>query len=952
MYRRNLFSYRLIFIFVIFLLLGANSVSGDENKSSKGQKALVKEGLSIISEEITLHLKEGIVLTVYPLNDETVFFNVGSEKVEVPVQSLSFLEETTDSDINENIEMIGTVYPEFQHMITLFSDKELKEAIGYIEKIQQLPVYSVDGDVYETLIGNKSVFFSSQQIVFEVSPKPSNELDDTEALEEEIVFLEGDREFRTFNDNNVYASPSKNSRIIGKLKKNNEYKRIGQELNFHIVNVAGITGYVEIANTHPSQSIPSKVYDKNSIKRVVAKSSLSVYDNSTGSLVEIGVINQGETINVIEEKGNWYEVVFLGKKGYVYKPATEEFDNKIASISSNYFKVVSPILSVYINKNGELIKVGALTQNQVFPSEGDYGNWIKIKYGDSYGFIWKDATLPVNKVNIKNLNHNSSVSKIKIVSSKYLSVYDNSSGELVQFASIQPDTPYPIIEVVGNWYKVDVAGRMGYVYRPATSIIFDKEDKYFKVLDGPLTVYDNSSGSLVKVGVLEKGQTFERISDYGNWHKIKYGNSYGFVWKNATIPSKSTKINNKNMNLTNSKREITSSAYLSVYDNSSGSLVKFAQIHPNVQYPIISTSGNWHKVDFAGRIGYVYKPATSLVFNESDQYFLVSTDDVPVYDNRSGEWKKIATLEKGQVYKRIKQSGNWHVIQFSNYYGYVDVSSTEVAENLTGANLAIDKNYGSNFVSKVSLSVYDNATGKLVKFATIEPNVSYQVVNITGNWVQINFSGRLGYVYKPAVQIGPIIQYSNYDISLDEMLKIQMNKDPQTDLYRNLDAYVHSGYITLNSMNMNEGYVNASVLRVRENPSDAKDVWIYGKLMFGDKVKILSKVGDWYKIEYGTWRNAKPIDTLRYLDPRNISTVSTDFYQFLSLSQPADTSASELNSKVLGGKGILEGMGEAFVQAANMYNINEVYLISHALLETGNGTSQLSNGIVVESIDE
>ncbi|MBC5817663.1 N-acetylglucosaminidase, partial [Bacillus pumilus] len=36
--------------------------------------------------------------------------------------------------------------------------------------------------------------------------------------------------------------------------------------------------------------------------------------------------------------------------------------------------------------------------------------------------------------------------------------------------------------------------------------------------------------------------------------------------------------------------------------------------------------------------------------------------------------------------------------------------------------------------------------------------------------------------------------------------------------------------------------------------------------------------------------------------------------------------------------------GQAFITAAKTYHINEIYLISHALLETGNGGSILANG--------
>ena len=46
-----------------------------------------------------------------------------------------------------------------------------------------------------------------------------------------------------------------------------------------------------------------------------------------------------------------------------------------------------------------------------------------------------------------------------------------------------------------------------------------------------------------------------------------------------------------------------------------------------------------------------------------------------------------------------------------------------------------------------------------------------------------------------------------------------------------------------------------------------------------------------------------------------------------------------MNDKILKGKGILAGKGDAFIKAGLTNKINEVYLISHALLETGNGKS-------------
>ncbi|SES41166.1 peptidoglycan-binding protein [Salipaludibacillus aurantiacus] len=97
----------------------------------------------------------------------------------------------------------------------------------------------------------------------------------------------------------------------------------------------------------------------------------------------------------------------------------------------------------------------------------------------------------------------------------------------------------------------------------------------------------------------------------------------------------------------------------------------------------------------------------------------------------------------------------------------------------------------------------------------------------------------------------------------------------------------------------------------------------------------------------GGWQNAKREDVRYYLDPLNFSLdpSSRDMYQFLKLSQTSGVSATQLN-KILSGKGILHHTGATFKDAAERNGVNDIYLISHALLETGHGTSILSNGSI------
>ena len=91
------------------------------------------------------------------------------------------------------------------------------------------------------------------------------------------------------------------------------------------------------------------------------------------------------------------------------------------------------------------------------------------------------------------------------------------------------------------------------------------------------------------------------------------------------------------------------------------------------------------------------------------------------------------------------------------------------------------------------------------------------------------------------------------------------------------------------------------------------------------------------------WEDANLGEIKYAMDSSRIANDETQKYQFLRLDKSQNIDANRIN-ELLDGKGILEGQGEAFSEAAKTYNINEVYLVSHALLETGNGTSELANG--------
>ena len=99
------------------------------------------------------------------------------------------------------------------------------------------------------------------------------------------------------------------------------------------------------------------------------------------------------------------------------------------------------------------------------------------------------------------------------------------------------------------------------------------------------------------------------------------------------------------------------------------------------------------------------------------------------------------------------------------------------------------------------------------------------------------------------------------------------------------------------------------------------------------------------------------------LDPANFSYGESSFYQFADLSQGySGRTAEELDAFIdsrvtysernYGVTSKLRGAGAYFVEAAKTYNVNEVYLLAHAALESAWGCSALAQGTIVQKDGE
>ena len=103
-----------------------------------------------------------------------------------------------------------------------------------------------------------------------------------------------------------------------------------------------------------------------------------------------------------------------------------------------------------------------------------------------------------------------------------------------------------------------------------------------------------------------------------------------------------------------------------------------------------------------------------------------------------------------------------------------------------------------------------------------------------------------------------------------------------------------------------------------------------------------------YNISLSAMASANKIST-DFVDPNIIKSADTvGIYEFMTLNYVNGITAAQLNT-MLAKCGVLKGKGQVFLDAGKKYNINPVYLVAHARVESGNGTSKLSVGVKVKA---
>ncbi|AKA72246.1 SH3 domain-containing protein [Clostridium scatologenes] len=306
--------------------------------------------------------------------------------------------------------------------------------------------------------------------------------------------------------------------------------------------------------------------------------------------------------------------------------------NGLVNISS-----YNSTLNVRSSANGSSGVIGSLKKGSSVNIVAVSGDWYKIKYNSSYGYV----------------------------SSKYISLGSSTNSS----SNTQPEQS-----------------------KSASGLV------NISSYSSTLNVRSSASSSSGVIGALKKGSSVNVVAVSSDWYKIKYNSSYGYVSsKYISLGSSQPVVNNSNTtstapvtNLTSNKFGVVNlnnqSSYLNLRNNPSGNVI--GSLPSGTKLQILGTSGNWYKVNSNGTVGYVSADYVS-ISSGSTVTTTVATNPQPqtsgkvgtvtlsnknsTLNLRSAPWtgRVLSELAYGSKVQILSSSGRWYKVQAGSTVGFV-----------------------------------------------------------------------------------------------------------------------------------------------------------------------------------------------------------------------------------------------------------------------------------------
>lgn len=293
-----------------------------------------------------------------------------------------------------------------------------------------------------------------------------------------------------------------------------------------------------------------------------------VYDNRSGSLIQVGTLSAGQTFVVKKDYGaNWWQIRWGDFDGFVDKRYTtivpaKTYKNEVTkAVKVTNHITATGVTPIFDNTSSKLVQFATLSEGVRYPIYSKSGDWYGIAVNSRVGFVH----------------------------SKYV-VEEKNEG-----TTDKPTTP-PVQT------------------KPTVPPVQSSPNSYIEAQEN-VALYDfRRKNKAMVIATLLKGQQLKvESTDDPTYVKVRWGNTFVYVEKSKVkyVHTPSYK-NTGNDRAVKNQYFIPISGNSEIYDRSSGKLMPFAKLDTNRRYPILRKEGSWYVTTIGGREGYIHSSKVAL----------------------------------------------------------------------------------------------------------------------------------------------------------------------------------------------------------------------------------------------------------------------------------------------------------------------------------------------------
>ena len=532
--------------------------------------------------------------------------------------------------------------------------------------------------------------------------------------------------------------------------------------------------------------------------------------------------------------------------------------------------------------------------------------------------------------------NNAYASNIGTVTASSLNVRSGPSTSYKIVTTVKKNDKVNILQSSNGWYKIETAsGKQGWASSSYISISNNDTNNNTNTSENIAIV--NTDGLKFRTGagtsysiikVLNKGEKVEVISESAGWSKVRYDSRLGYV--------ASQYIDKTNTNYI--IKEVNTDG-LNVRTGPSTSYSSIGKLNKGTKVQVISESAGWSKINYNNKIAYVSSGYLKTVStNTSDtkpedsteQYKeikVVNTNGLNVRKGPSTSYSSIGKLNKGSNVEVISESAGWSKINYNNTTAYV--ATMYLDKKTTNTEDSTEQYKEIKVVNTNGLNVRKGPSTSYSSIGKLNKGSNVEVISESAGWSKINYNNTTAYV---------ATMYLDKITSSEQVPPVVGGDSVE---------------------NVNGAIINYKALNytLKEHVDVQYKKALEGGNVISSSISRSSEESTTYVMAQSrAFSPASKSDLEYYLNPGNFTSSNRGMMQFLRLdTYKGGVSESELNSylnslpKVNGKNTVFYNQGKTFIDAAKKYDIDLIYLVSHAMWETGYGKSVLAQGQTITS---